>query len=102
MQSKSIGSPELKRITPKIVEILKRHNVKRAGVFGSYARGEQKKSSDIDILIEAADKKFSLLDQAGLEIELEKKLRKKVELITYNGINPLLKDRILKEELRII
>jgi len=95
-------SLELKRLKPKIIKILKRHDVKRAGIFGSYARGEQKKNSDIDILIEVANKKFSLLDQAGLEIELEKNLRKKVEILTYNGINPLLKDRILKEELRII
>jgi uncharacterized protein len=102
MQSRFKESPELKRLKPKIIEILKRHDVKRAGIFGSYARGEQKKTSDIDILIEVANKKFSLLDQAGLEIELEKNLRKKVEVLTYNGINPLLKDRILKEELRII
>src|SRR3989338_361219 len=36
----------------KILDILKKHNVIRAGIFGSFARGEQKKNSDIDILIE--------------------------------------------------
>lgn len=95
-------SGELKRIKPKIIEILKRHKVKKAGIFGSYARGEQTKDSDIDILIEVGDKKFSLLDHAGLENELEKKLGRRVEVLTYNGIHPLLKKRILGEEVKII
>jgi hypothetical protein len=89
----------LSKIKPKITDIMKKKGIKRAGIFGSYARGEQKKSSDIDILIEFDG---SLLDLVGLELELQKKLKKKVDLITYNGINHLLKDRILKEEVKII
>jgi len=90
---------QIKSIEPKIKKILKKHKITRAGVFGSYARGEQKKGSDVDILI-----KFngSLLDLVGLEMELKKKLRKKVDLLTYGGIHPLLKKIILKEEVRII
>jgi len=62
----------------KIKPILKRHNVKRAAVFGSYARGDQKKKSDIDILIEYKnDNDKSLLDFVGLKLELEKRLGKK-------------------------
>ena len=44
----------------------------------------------------------SLLTLVGIEIELKEKLRKKVDLLTYNGINHLLKERILKEEIRIL
>ncbi len=65
-------------------------------------RGEAKKGSDIDILIEVKAKKFSLLDLVGVELELKKNLRKDVDLLTYKGIDPLLKDRIMKEEVRII
>ena len=62
----------------KIKPILKRHDVKRAAVFGSYARGDQKKKSDIDILIEYKnDNDKSLLDFVGLKLELEKRLGKK-------------------------
>jgi len=43
-----------------------------------------------------------LLDLVGLEMELKKILKKKVDLLTYNGLNHLLKERILKEEIRII
>ena len=82
-----------------IVKVLKKHGVVRAGIFGSYARGEQKKNSDIDILI-----KFngSLLSMVKIERELKESLGKKVDLLTYNGIHPLLKERILKEEVKII
>ena len=90
---------EIEKLKPKIVEILKKNGVKKAGIFGSYARGEQKKDSDIDILVEF-DR--SLIALAGLELELEKILRKKVDILTYRGINYLLKKRILNEEVRIL
>jgi predicted nucleotidyltransferase len=95
-------SREFKEIKTRIVPILKQSGVKRAGIFGSYARGEQTKDSDIDILIEVKGRKFSLFDLVGLELELKKVLRKDVDLITYKGIDPYLKKRILKEEVRII
>ena len=90
---------EMGKIKPKLVKILKKNGIKKAGVFGSYARGEQKKNSDVDILINFNG---SLLDLVGLEMELKKKLRRKVDLLTYKGIHPLLKKIILKEEIRII
>jgi len=83
----------------KIIQILKKNNITRAGIFGSYARGEEKGESDVDILIEFNG---SLLDLVGLEMELKKILKIKVDLLTYRGISPYLKDRILKEEVRII
>ena len=94
---------ELRKLKQKITPILKSSNVVRAGIFGSYARGEAKKRSDIDILIEVRKgKKFSLLDLVGLQMELEDKLGKKVDLLTYNGISPYLKKYILEDEIKII
>ncbi|MEA3342537.1 MAG: nucleotidyltransferase domain-containing protein [archaeon] len=93
---------ELAEIKKIAVPVLRKNNVVRAGIFGSFARGEAKKGSDIDILIEVKAKKFSLLDLVGIELELKKSLRKDVDLLTYKGIDPLLKDRIMKEEVRII
>lgn len=90
---------EIDKIKRKIIPVLRREGVKRARIFGSYARGEQKKGSDIDILIEFDG---SLLDLVGIEIEIKKLLKKKIDLLTYGGISPYLKDRILKEEVRII
>ncbi len=90
---------EIKKIKPKIVKVLRKNNIEKAGVFGSYARGDQKKNSDIDILIEFNG---SLLDLVGLEMELKKALKRKVDLLTYKGIHPLLRKRILKEEVKIL
>jgi len=85
----------------KILPILKKNKVKKAGIFGSYARGDYNKNSDIDILVRV-NSEWSLLDLVGLELELKKILGKDVDLLTYNGIHPLLKNIILKEEIRII
>ena len=101
MESKK--NRELSRIKRKIIPILKKNDVVKAGIFGSYARGEAKKRSDIDILIKVKrGKKFSLFDLVGLQMELEKKLGKKVDLLTYNGISPYLKKYILEDEIKII
>lgn len=92
---------KIEEMERKIVPILKHNDVVRASIFGSFVRGEARKESDIDILIKFKGRK-SLLDLIGLEIELEKILKRKVDLLTYNSIHPLLKGRILKEQVRII
>ena len=94
-------SSELDKLKLKIVEILKKNNIKKAGIFGSYARGDFKKNSDIDILI-MPSKDMSLLDISGIKIELEDNLNKKVDLVSYNYIHPRLKENILKSEVKII
>jgi uncharacterized protein len=93
-------SSELDKIIPKIKEILKNNRVKKAGIFGSYAAGEQKKDSDIDILIEPP--KGIGFGFVGIQFELENKLKIKVDLVSYNGLSPYLKRRILNQEIRII
>ncbi len=84
-----------------IINVLKKHDVKRASLFGSYVRGEETPESDIDILVEFKGRK-SLLDLVGLNIELEDRLGKKFDVITYNSLHPLLKDRILGEQKPIL
>ena len=97
----SKNNNELKKLKPKIVKILKSHGIKKAGIFGSYAKGTQKKNSDIDILAKIP-RKIDLYDFIGIKQELEEELSKKVDLITYNGIRPELKERILQDEVKII
>lgn len=84
-----------------IIEILKKHEVKRASLFGSVITGKATEESDIDLLVEFEGKK-TLLDLAGLKIELEKVLGKKVDVLTYKSLHPLLKERILKEQEAIL
>ena len=84
-------------IKKKIVPILKRQGVTKAALFGSFARGEARKRSDIDILVNLKKNK-TLLDLVGLKLELEEKLGRKVDVLTYNGLHPLLKNIILNEQ----
>ena len=88
---------KLEEMKNKIVPLLRRHDVKRASVFGSFVRGEEKEDSDVDLLVEFEGEK-SLLDLVGLKMELERALRRKVDVLTYNSLHPLLKDRILQEQ----
>ncbi len=84
-------------IKKQILPILRRHGVMKASVFGSFARGEAKKGSDVDLLVKLPKGK-SLLDLVSLKLELEEKLGRKVDVLTYNSINHLLKDIILNEQ----
>ena len=84
-----------------LLEILKKHEVKKASLFGSIVRKEMTIDSDIDLIIEFKGDK-SLLDLAALQIELEETLKLKVDILTYNSIHPLLKDQILAEQVEIL
>ena len=97
---KEIKKNMIEELKPKIIKILKKNKIKKAGIFGSYVRGEQKKNSDIDIIIEPV--KGMGLEFVGVKLELEDKLGRKIDLVSYKGIHPLIKRKILKEEIRII
>jgi len=92
---------QIEEIKRKILPILKPYGVKRVGLFGSYVRGEMREDSDIDILVEI-EKDISLLDFVGLKLEIEETLGKKVDLVEYNTIKPLLRERILNEQVIIL
>jgi len=91
----------IEAMKPGIVKILKKHDVARAGLFGSYARGEQKRGSDVDLLVEIG-KDISLLDFAGIKVDLEDEFKRKFDLVEYSCIKPALKDRILAEEVPLM
>ncbi|MDD5433348.1 MAG: nucleotidyltransferase family protein [Candidatus Pacebacteria bacterium] len=88
-------------IAEKIIPILKKQGVKKAALFGSQARGEAKKNSDVDLLVELP-KRFGLFEMGGLKMDLEEALNKKVDLVEYSVIHPLLKEQILKEQIAIL
>ncbi|MBI2443726.1 MAG: nucleotidyltransferase family protein [Candidatus Magasanikbacteria bacterium] len=93
-------NPSLQKIKKTASPFFKSYGVKRAAVFGSMARGKATRASDVDMLIEFKDKK-SLLDLVALELDLAEQYGRKVDMVTYNSLHPLLRDRILKEQ-RII
>lgn len=91
----------IEEIKRKILPILKKHGVTKAGVFGSIVRGEAREDSDIDILVEI-ESDISLLDFVGIKLEIEEALGQKVDLVEYKTIKPLLKERILSEQVAIL
>ncbi|MBC8416159.1 MAG: nucleotidyltransferase family protein [Candidatus Cloacimonetes bacterium] len=87
----------IENIKKILIKVLMEHEVKKAALFGSIVRGEETEDSDIDLLIEFKGRK-SLFDLAGLKLELQELLRRKVDVVTYKSLHPLLKERILSEE----
>jgi predicted nucleotidyltransferase len=65
------------------------------------ARGEASEDSDVDLLVEFEGKK-SLLDLIGLKLDLEDNLNRRFDVLTYDSLHPLLKERILKEQVAIL
>ena len=84
-----------------MVPILKQYGARRAGLFGSVVRGTLGPESDIDLLVEMPAG-ASLLDLAGLGLDLEQALGRKVDILTYNSIHPRLRERILAEQVVIL
>ncbi len=84
-------------------DALRARGVAAAYLFGSTVRGEQRPDSDIDVFIDIVPgAKFSLLDLIGAQHFLEDELAVKVDLVTRNGLHPMLKDDIEREAVRIL
>jgi hypothetical protein len=81
-------------------ELRTKYRVKELGIFGSFARGEQKKRSDIDMLVEIKGP-YSLLKLVHLENILGEIVGSKVDLVPKEDLRPELKEEILKETVYI-
>lgn len=91
----------LKEIQRKVVPILKKAGVKHSAIFGSQVRGEAREDSDVDLLIDfPADK--DAFDLIRLELDLENALGKKVDLVEYHRLKPLIKQYVLDEQVEIL
>jgi predicted nucleotidyltransferase len=91
---------KIETIIKQINPVLKRYKVKKASIFGSFARGEENKKSDLDILVELGEL-GGLLTLVSLKRELEKVAKRKVDLITYRSVYPLIEQSIKKDEIKV-
>ena len=92
---------ELSAMTDGALPTFRKYGVIHASVFGSFVRGEQAPDSDVDLLVESEPGR-SLLDLAGLRLELGDRLGRQVDVVTHNALHPRLRDRILQEQVHIL
>jgi len=78
-------------------EIRKRFGVRKIGIFGSFARGEEREGSDIDILVEFQDNYETFDNFMDLKFLLRDLFERKIDLVTIDALRPQLKDNILQE-----
>jgi len=89
---------DIKTIEQLAKPILMKAGVTKSSVFGSFARGEHTPKSDVDLLIDFPRDKglFAFIE---LKNKLERRFGRKVDLVTYNSISPLLRKNILAEQI---
>jgi predicted nucleotidyltransferase len=95
MKIKKLTDKEIVKILKEHSDILKNYKVKRIGLFGSFARGEQREDSDIDFLVEFEMPSFD--NFMDLVFYLEDLFGRKVELITSGSLSPYIQPYIEKE-----
>jgi len=91
-----------KTIINKLQNFFPAYPIEKAWIFGSYARGEQTRKSDIDILVRFdKDATITLLDYAGIMIDLKKLLRKKVDLVQEGTLYDFAADSVENDKILI-
>jgi len=86
----------LKAKRDEILQVCAKYGARNVRVFGSVARGEADEQSDIDLLVEFEPNR-SLLNHAGLWVELQELLGIKVDVVSAHGLKPRIRERVLQE-----
>ena len=91
-----LTAEEILKLIQQNRERIRRYGVKRIGLFGSYLRGEQKESSDIDILVEFEKGKKTFDNYMELKFFLEDLFKRKVDLVIAESVKPELRKYIME------
>ena len=81
----------------EILQVAARHGARNIRVFGSVARGDSRKRSDVDILVDVP-RGMDLFEFSGLRLDLQDALKKKVDLVTFRSLHHLMRDAVLEEQ----
>jgi uncharacterized protein len=91
---------DLNNLKEHLKPYIDEYGIVKAAVFGSYARNEQREESDIDLLIEF-NKSFDMIQFIHLKNMLEESLGKKIDLVEYCSLSPLIREQALGEAVMI-
>jgi len=93
---------DVRRLIAPELPALRACGVTGLHVFGSVARGDARPTSDIDVIVDYdPDAKFNLIDLAGVRRRLAERLGTNVDVVTRDGIHRRIRDRVLKEAVRV-
>ncbi len=87
----------LEKLRGMMPQLRGRYGVRSLALFGSFARGEERGSSDLDLLVEFDDRPLTLLEFVALEQELSDLLGVRVDLVEKTALRPRIGQRILSE-----
>jgi predicted nucleotidyltransferase len=94
---------DVRRVIEPERDALRAQGVTALYVFGSVARGEATGLSDVDVMIDYDPASgFNLIDLSGLHLRLSELLGSNVDVVTRDGIHRRIKDRVLKEAVRVL
>ena len=92
-----IGKNEILEILGEVREEVRReYKAEIKGIFGSYARGDERKESDVDVLVDFSEG-ADLFDLVRLSLFLEEKLHCKIDVVSQNSLREEIKPYVLKE-----
>ncbi|MDR1524909.1 MAG: nucleotidyltransferase family protein [Tannerella sp.] len=94
------GPYTLEEIKRRALPVIEQYGIAKVFLFGSYARGDAKDESDIDVCIEEG-RPMSLFDLSGFYLDLQEHLEKNVDVVTMDGIKGDFRENIEKEWVRI-
>ena len=81
-----------------LADLCRRYHVRELSLFGSAARGEMRPDSDIDLLVEfLPNAEVGLVEHAGLMLDLQGLLGRKVDLVSKNGLKPRIRPYVLAD-----
>jgi predicted nucleotidyltransferase len=92
---------QLEQYQQLILPVLKRYFIKRAAIFGSFAKGVNSVNSDMDLLIEPG-KDFTMFKMLSLEEEISDLIKRKVDLVEYSALKPSIRDEVLLSAINIL
>jgi uncharacterized protein len=90
-------SAVIKKLESKAPAIRSQYGVTKIGIFGSFARGEQTRKSDVDVLVDFASGHATLKNFVGLAEYLEALFKRNVDLITVEGLDKYIRQRVEAE-----